>query len=301
MTGMANEFAERYQGRRADSTVVQYRQAAANFDKYLKVHGRNIKSLISLDLDNYVRWMIAEGYKATSVNNYLGIARMYIEWCAKAGIDVPEMAKPMLPRVKKPKIEILPEKLIPTYNAACLRYLLDPFQTALLLLPMSGLRVSEMCTLESKDIEIFSPSEETPFGAAQLHVVGKGGKYRRVPLLSDGLPVLANYVVNTRKTLPRNRWLFPATKSTKAGDGHITRKQISNRLNTIKKKLKISNLHPHLLRHTYGTILNESGVEGFDLAEIMGHSDVRVTSIYVHPVHSRLLNEVSQLSYKRKK
>jgi len=81
----------------------------------------------------------------------------------------------------------------------------------------------------------------------------------------------------------------------------MTRHQISDRIGRIKTKIGINKLHPHLLRHTYGTLLNEKGMSAFDLAEIMGHSDVKVTSIYVHPVNSRLLADVSQISYRKKK
>jgi len=283
---------------RSDSTVTQYRQGARSFSRYLESQGRTIINLDNGDIDGFVRWLSKAKKKPNTIQNYSKIARTYVRWVGETGIAVPEMLPAMLPSVKRDRMQILPEKLIPAYNAACIRHLSEPFRTALLLLPMSGLRVSEMCLLENKDVEILPPSKAAPFGTAQLHVLGKGQKYRNVPVLAEGIGILARYQEIERPKLGRNRWLFPASqKST----GHIDRHQITKRMAKIKGKIGISKLHPHLLRHTYGTILNEAGVEGFDLASIMGHSDIKVTSIYVHPVESRLLADVSQLSYRNRK
>ena len=40
--------------------------------------------------------------------------------------------------------------------------------------------------------------------------------------------------------------------------------------------------NPHALRHTYGTLLYESGTDLYTIAKVMGHKDVKVTQIYVH-------------------
>ena len=41
-------------------------------------------------------------------------------------------------------------------------------------------------------------------------------------------------------------------------------------------------LNAHDLRHTYGTLLYESGTDLYSIAKVMGHKDVKVTQIYVH-------------------
>lgn len=293
----ADKFSERYRGIGSDATVTQYRQGARSFDKYLEAHGRTVHNLHSGDMEDYVRWLITEKKKPSTVHNYVTIARLYCDWVRKTGVEVPEMPKPMLPRMRKVKMEILPEKLIPTYNAACIRYTDDPFMTALLLLPMTGLRVSEMCALEIGDVKISTPTAENPLATAQLSVLGKGDKYRKVPVLSEGIGILSKYLVNVRQGLGRSKWLFPASRS---ANKHISRHQLSGRLKRIKNRIGISKLHPHLLRHTYATILNAAGIDGFDLASILGHADIRVTSIYVHPLESKLLSDVSKLSYQGK-
>jgi len=44
----------------------------------------------------------------------------------------------------------------------------------------------------------------------------------------------------------------------------------------------IPKLHPHELRHTFGTLLYESGTDLYTIMKIMGHNDIKVTQVYVH-------------------
>lgn len=54
-------------------------------------------------------------------------------------------------------------------------------------------------------------------------------------------------------------------------------------MNTMSKDIKCPILTPHELRHTYGTLLRESGVDIYTIQKVMGHSDISVTAdIYVH-------------------
>ena len=293
----AHDFAAQYEDVRADNTVAQYRRVAQHFDKYLKRTGRTVDDIVMSDMQDYVRWMLKAKKSPATIRNYVTISKIYCEWLRSTGVPVPEMARPLLPRIENGRKEVLTEDLIPVYIDACLRHTDDPIATALILLPMTGLRVSEMCLLKKSDVIIGPRSSAVPIGTAQFQFKGKGNKYRRVPVLSEGIPYLLSYFAEVRPTLGRNRWLFPASRSP---DGHITRHQITKRLQLIRRETGVSELHPHLLRHTYGTILNEANFSMADIALIMGHADVRVTAKYVHPVESRLLTNVNQLSYKRK-
>lgn len=51
----------------------------------------------------------------------------------------------------------------------------------------------------------------------------------------------------------------------------------------MEKEIGIPILTPHELRHTYGTLLRENGVDIYTIQKVMGHSDISVTAdIYVH-------------------
>lgn len=60
-------------------------------------------------------------------------------------------------------------------------------------------------------------------------------------------------------------------------------KQFKAFMNVMNKKTELPVLTPHELRHTYGTLLRENGVDIYTIQKVMGHSDVSVTAdIYVH-------------------
>ncbi|MEI6046982.1 MAG: site-specific integrase, partial [Chloroflexota bacterium] len=46
--------------------------------------------------------------------------------------------------------------------------------------------------------------------------------------------------------------------------------------------------HPHKLRHTYATIMARAGVNVYDLKELMGHSSISTTMIYIQQDVERL-------------
>ena len=50
---------------------------------------------------------------------------------------------------------------------------------------------------------------------------------------------------------------------------------------------RISDLHWHDLRHTFGTRLGEAGYNAFEIMELMGHSDIKTSLRYVHPTTER--------------
>lgn len=51
---------------------------------------------------------------------------------------------------------------------------------------------------------------------------------------------------------------------------------------------------PHELRHTCGTLMYESGTDLYDVMKVMGHSDIRVTQMYVHQSREMLLQRIKR-------
>jgi integrase len=59
---------------------------------------------------------------------------------------------------------------------------------------------------------------------------------------------------------------------------------VASRFKRLCKQADVPELTPHGLRHTYATLLVESGVPDRVIADQLGHRDTRFTaSVYVHP------------------
>jgi integrase/recombinase XerD len=139
-----------------------------------------------------------------------------------------------------------------------------------------GLRLMEGARLQVPDID----------GARKLlHIHGKGGKDRYVPLPDGALKLLREYWRTHRNPL----WLFPTgTRSHVAplndpAVGHISRASLQSAFcRAVKQSGVRKRAHVHTLRHSYATHLLEAGVNLRLIQDHLGHTSPRTTAIYTH-------------------
>jgi site-specific recombinase XerD len=139
-----------------------------------------------------------------------------------------------------------------------------------------GLRLMEGARLQVPDID----GERT-----LLHIHGKGGKDRYVPLPGDALTLLREYWRTTRNPL----WLFPTGTRSHVAPlhdptvGHISRASLQSAfVRAVKQSGVHKRAHVHTLRHSYATHLLEAGVNLRLIQEYLGHTSPRTTAIYTH-------------------
>jgi site-specific recombinase XerD len=144
------------------------------------------------------------------------------------------------------------------------------------LMVFCGLRAAEVLALRVKDVDI---------GARWLHVNGKGGKERRVPLDVDVAGVIQTYLL-TERPESTSSLLFLAAKGPHRGQP-LTAAGLRTIFRYHREIAGVPNGHPHALRHTFGTALAEAGVDLAVMQALMGHTHVDSTSRYIHlaPVH----------------
>lgn len=142
------------------------------------------------------------------------------------------------------------------------------------LLIATGARISEIIGLEIKDIE----DSEYRY----IKVLGKGSKYRYIPIHNEIAEKIKKYIENERINLiSKNKTykLFPKSSREKF-------------YKTIKEHAKLANIekrvHPHMIRHTVATILLKNGADIRTVQEILGHSGITTTEIYTHVEKSKL-------------
>ena len=139
----------------------------------------------------------------------------------------------------------------------------------------AGLRSSEAVGLDLADVD---------FEREQVHVRGKGGKERLVPLGEEAGHLLARYLREARPELIRGaeNALFVSTRG--------------RRLDT--STLRRLFAHPHRLRHAFATHLLEGGADLRTIQELLGHSSLSTTQLYSH-VDGRRLRRVYDRAHPR--
>jgi len=138
-----------------------------------------------------------------------------------------------------------------------------------------GLRSAEAVALDLADVDF---EQET------VHVRGKGGKERVVPLGEEASAALARYLRDARPQLARG-----------AADAVFLSAR-GRRLDTSVLRRLLPN--PHRLRHAYATHLLEGGADLRTIQELLGHASLSTTQVYSH-VDARRLRRVYDRSHPR--
>jgi len=174
-----------------------------------------------------------------------------------------------LPRLKSPKR--LPVVLS---KQEIKRLLITPrllkHRLVIAMLYSCGLRRFELLNIKLQDVDL---------DRKMLHIrEGKGRKDRYVPIgehLSRGLKT---YIEAERPYI----WVFNGKDNT----GQLQRFSETGVQWIIKEAAKASGIKKHVtshvLRHTYATHLLEMGMDIMTLKELLGHSDIHTTMIYLH-------------------
>jgi len=134
-----------------------------------------------------------------------------------------------------------------------------------------GLRVSELCGLDQRDLAL---DEEV------LRVLGKGSKERVVPVMGTAASQLRSYLDTWREGLV-GRTPTPAVFLNVRG-GRISRQSVHAIVERYGRLVGIEGLHPHTLRHSFATHMLEGGADLRIVQEILGHSDISTTQLYTH-------------------
>ncbi len=133
------------------------------------------------------------------------------------------------------------------------------------LLYSGGLRSAEAVGLDLADVD---------FEREAVHVRGKGGKERSVPLGEEAAHSLSRYLREGRPELAQhaNDAVFLSVRG--------------RRLDTSTVRRLVRN--PHRLRHAFATHLLEGGADLRTIQELLGHSSLSTTQIYSHVDAKRL-------------
>ena len=135
------------------------------------------------------------------------------------------------------------------------------------LLYSSGLRLSELCSLNMDSISVKERS---------CRVVGKGNKTRDLPVGEKAIQSLRDWLL-VRKNISSdsNKALF----LNKNGE-RISTRSVQLRLERLSKKRGLPMVNPHMLRHSFASHILESSGDLRAVQEMLGHSDIGTTQIY---------------------
>lgn len=201
---------------------------------------------------------------------------VFFRWCIKQGY----LPLNPLSDIEKPHLEQrLPKKLTKQDALKLLEIVYNyPYDTLFLryrnhalfsTLVFAGLRKSELLNLKVTDVDL----ENMTIFINQ----GKGRKDRLIPISPTLAEILHRYSV-IRKKVNKSCPEFFTSSIRNTG---FTEDGLKHLIRNIQKSLGWR-FSSHKLRHTFATLMIEGGCDIYSLSKMMGHSDIKTTTIYLH-------------------
>ncbi|MBQ0139280.1 MAG: tyrosine recombinase XerC [Kurthia sp.] len=151
-------------------------------------------------------------------------------------------------------------------------------QAILELLYATGIRVSELTSIEIKDVDL---------SLSILRVMGKGRKERYVPFGQFAHEALQLYMEEMRPILMKKKQhdkLFVNMRGEP-----LTARGVRYILNEMVKKTQLTTaIYPHMIRHTFATHLLNNGADLRTVQELLGHASLSSTQVYTHVTKEHL-------------
>jgi len=162
----------------------------------------------------------------------------------------------------------------------------------LLTLLTTGLRNAEVCSLKVEDLKTYR-------NQAVIDVIGKGKKFRRIPLKAETLIAIQDYLKANGKGIDPDHAIFYTLGKHGPYEGKsLTPKAVDCLVKSMAKKALIQKrIHPHVIRHTFATTLLDNGNDLRTVQALMGHSHIRTTEKYLHSTDDRKVEAIESLQF----
>jgi len=238
--------------------------------------------------------MHARGLNPRSIARKLSACRGFFDWLAQdglvpanpvAGVKPPKRDKPLPKALSADDAvrvvsEPMPGRDAQSASQLCNRAMFE-------LLYSSGLRVSELAGLDAQYAKDggYESAGWLHTGDQEVEVIGKGSKRRRVPVGQPAMQAIAAWLAVRHMLVKRDPHpLFLTERGTR-----MSPRVIQLRLKAHAQALGIpTNVHPHVLRHSFASHVLQSSGDLRAVQEMLGHASIAATQVYTSLDFQRL-------------
>jgi integrase/recombinase XerC len=261
-------------------TINNYRLDLRDLDSF--ANGKDLADLTYFDVRRLTSLQHAQGLSARSIARKLSCWRGFYRWLA----DQTTLAANPVDGIKAPKKEKSLPKALGADDAVRLvsqKTSNEPTpcvnRAMFELLYSSGLRVSELISLDIEDVKenAYTSLGWVDMNQAEVHVTGKGNKQRIVPVGKPALDAIREWLLVRPMLLKTNAHpLFLTERGTR-----MSVRLVQLRLKAHAQVIGIpADVHPHVLRHSFASHVLQSSGDLRAVQEMLGHSSIAATQIY---------------------
>lgn len=286
------------------STFQRYEGLYRNYIKKSEIAGNKLINTKSIQLQRFYNRLSEEGYSYSQINTLNTFLKTFFNWCISndyilknpcCKVDIKGSKNDIVNNQRK-DVEILSDKEIKILK----KYLKGSNFELLFLLDLStGLRQGELLALDWEHVNLKDETIKVEKSVKEVYVYDDENtkhietifqtpktlnSFRTVSIPSATAEMLNK--IKTKKGL-----LF------KDNEGNALKgKNISTQWTKILKECNIPHKKFHSIRHTYASMLLQKGVDIETVAELMGHSAISITQIYLHSSSKSKNKSVNKLN-----
>ncbi|WP_419877953.1 tyrosine-type recombinase/integrase [Brevibacillus centrosporus] len=284
LTDIAEKFLQHMRAiERSPETISGYTKDLMAFIRFLekKYNGAvYIREVIVGDLEAFLEQLQKQGQAPASRSRRLYTLRSFFAYAYKKEFVSRNIALSVdPPKLQQKERMYLSEGEVMQLVGAIEHPLI---QIVVLTLYHTGLRISECLDLTLHTVDL---------DKQRIHVVaGKGNKDRTVPISDKLLPVLVDYVQHQRPNVESD-YFFATSKTGMLSPVYVNR-VLGETVEKLGWKKKVT---AHILRHSFASQLVKKEVNLVKIQKLLGHSSLKVTSIYTHSNMEELSEAVNVL------
>ena len=281
---LINSFLDylRYERNYSEKTILAYRRDIEQLVEFVQgeIGDFSPQSVDSEQIRNWIVSLMDKGYTSTSVNRKLSSLRAFYKFLLKrSDVTIDPLRKIVGPKNKKSLPVFVREddmnKLLDEadfgegFKAVRDHLVIEMFYA-------TGMRLSELIGLNDGDVD---------FSSSLLKVTGKRDKQRLIPFgdeLKEAMLVYMN--IRNEAVANRSEAFFIREDGQRLYGGlvyNIVKRNLS-KVVTLKKK------SPHVLRHTFATMMLNNDAELEAVKELLGHESLATTEVYTHTTFEEL-------------
>lgn len=267
----------------AANTRAAYRRDVELFAEWCRDAGISTPARVAKEnVRAYLAHLHESGATSRTVARRIAALRRFFVWAIRKGLTTVDPTEAIhTPQTKgrlpRPLDEATVAALVTSEDADAPDWRRARDRAVLEILYGSGLRVSEVCSLQLQSVSSDGSS---------LRVMGKGSKERIVPLSAPALDAVRAWLGfrNEVRVEASGNALFLGARGKP-----VARRDVARLLDDACERVGIpGGTHPHALRHSFATHLMDNGADTRSIQELLGHSDAATTQRYTHVSKERL-------------
>ena len=277
--------------RASKNTIASYKRDLIKLNNYLTDSGvKDLKDVTNTDLNSYILLIEKQGMSTATVSRNIASVKAFFLYLLKQGV----MSEDPSENLKAPKIEKKAPVILTIDEINLLLEQPSSFspkeirdKAMLELLYATGIRVSELIGLRVKDVNL----------SMNFLQCRDGNKERVIPFTSETKAALENYLYNAREIMCK---VEQESLFTNCQGAPMTRQGFWKIIKYYSAKAGIKkDITPHTIRHSFAMHLVNNGADLKAVQEMLGHSDISTTQIYVKTNMNTKIKEVYDKAHPR--